>query len=143
MSHNTIVLLSCKDEKSLMRFPSNSQSLYGLELLESKPSVEKVREFISGFLKLSSDEGIVIHARWEEGLGGKELLLVSAPESFIAPKEWMSLPDILRSMGKGKPRLIYMKAMQVFAGGLEQEVDALEVDEEVRERLRELSKTEE
>lgn len=43
-------------------------------------------------------------------------------------------------MEKGKGRLAYNKAMQVYAGGLSQEVDALEVDDEVRERLRQLEK---
>ena len=75
------------------------------------------------------------------GLDPSYLVLVKVKkEQFIAPSDWATLPVILRSLPRGKPRLIYNKAFQVLAGADQGDIAALEIDEEVRERLQELIK---
>ena len=67
------------------------------------------------------------------------LVLVRVEEAgWHAPSGWPTFPAILRSLPRGKTRVSWMKAMQILAGGLEQDSDALEVDEEVLARLRSL-----
>lgn len=141
-----VILVGCRDHRSLLRFPRDEGVYHGYTTSaavgQSKASF--VKQFVCEKFEIKNPEFITIHTYIENSLpdvdGEKYQLVVVevSDDGMQAPEEWPTLPIILRSMEKGKGRLAYNKAMQVYAGGLSQEVDALEVDEEVRQRLREL-----
>ena len=148
MIHNLIILVGCRDHRNLLRFPSDGGDYHGFitEFEEEQSKASFVKEQVCLKLSVEDPGSVVIHTYIENDLppvSGRsyQLAIVEVDGGALqAPEEWLTLPLILRGMEKGKGRLAYNKAMQVYAGGLSQEVDALEVDDEVRERLRQLEK---
>jgi hypothetical protein len=66
----------------------------------------------------------------------KELVadkILSKPLSGI---QWITMAGLMRSLAPGRDRVVYNKAFQVLAGVLEGDIAALEVDDEVRKRLK-------
>lgn len=66
----------------------------------------------------------------------KDLLadkILSQPLSGI---RWITMAELMRSLAPGRDRVVYNKAFQVLAGVLEDDIAALEVDDEVRRRLK-------
>ena len=56
--------------------------------------------------------------------------------SAVKEIRWITMAELMRSLAPGRDRVVYNKAFQVLAGGLESDIDALELDEEVRRRLK-------
>lgn len=49
--------------------------------------------------------------------------------------DWCHVPLLLRQAGPGKARVILNKALQVLAGSLQQSLQAVELDERLRQRI--------
>ena len=65
------------------------------------------------------------------------LYLMKAHGTFpAAHSTWPTIADILRKLPSGRNRLVYNKAMQYFAGVDDPNLNVLEVDQEVRDRLK-------
>jgi hypothetical protein len=64
--------------------------------------------------------------------GGDSATLYAAKALIIPqslPGDVTTLPQMLRSMPPDRNRVAYMKALQVFAGGLEEQTKAVDLDE--------------
>lgn len=142
------ILLSCQDEKGVLRYPHDQQAYFGFtkRLDQSESISRQLVEFAARALgrpelapniePLSSLEPLL-----KEELQDPSLLYVMRlkPDHFIAPQSWPTLIDVLRKMPQGRNRVAYNKALQYFAGVHSAQVDVLELDKEVAERLRHLS----
>ena len=143
-----VILVGCRDERNLFRLPTSGGEYHGFQYTwDGAPSKDSVTlDLIQDELKIEHREHIKILTYIENSLPSKEGVpyqLVVAEvlaEGLVAPSDWPTLPIILRSMPRGSARIAYNKAMQVFAGAMAEQTDALEVDDEVRERLKELEK---
>ncbi|SME88104.1 hypothetical protein [Pseudobacteriovorax antillogorgiicola] len=146
MDTDFILLVGCRDHRDLLRFPTDGGEFHGFQTKMERDAnkLEEVLRAVKKALSLPSIDSVKVHTFIENGLqdasGRKFQLAIVEVESqaMQAPEEWQTLPIILRKMEKGPARLIYNKAMQVYAGAMTEDVAALEVDEEVRERLRKL-----
>jgi hypothetical protein len=137
-----IFLVAVTDEDGVLRFPSDFSHpfLYGLHiqvrpLLPVEPQLfdlarENIGTDLGAFLRVYEDFSDQL-ALTEDA---KTTLFVGrlAHPEFRAPKTWLSLPDILRSMGKDRRRVAYMRALQVLTGALSQETKAVDVEEVAR-----------
>ena len=140
-----ILLLGLKREDGVLVFPSNSEEIPGIvatidpslpinpQLLElaSRRSGVHTRELsvwqeFQESVKLPSGENATLYA-------AKALII---PHSL--PDHVTTLPEMLRRMPPTRNRVGYMKALQVFAGGLEEQTKAVELDE-VRRYISELA----
>jgi hypothetical protein len=130
-----------------MRFPSDESGYFGItRLIDHSIAVSKQAQKIAAQVidrKELADRikpiVIVEPPLNAEGYDVSLLYLMRIdPNDFLAETQWLRIVDVLRSLPQGSVRRAYMKAMQVFAGTLDQELDVLEVDKEVNARLDEL-----
>lgn len=145
------VLLQCVDSKGVMRFPSDDSGYFGItRIIDHSVAVSKQaqqiaaqaidRKELADKIKPIITVEPLLNA---EGHDASLLYLMRIDsKDFIAEKQWLRIVDVLRSLPQGGVRRAYMKAMQVFAGTLDQEFDILEVDEEVKARLDQLLSSE-
>ncbi len=141
------VLLQTFDSKGVMRFPSDPEGYFGLtRFVEPTLAVSKQAQNIAakalGRPELADRiEPIIIvePALKAEGQEPSLLYLMKIdPAIAHGPSDWLRIVDILRALPQGSVRVAYNKAMQVFAGTLNDEFSILEMDEEVRKRLTQL-----
>ncbi len=143
-SHVTL-LVGCLDRKEILRFPSDDGDFYGLSRTvdRSKDIRISITQLIAETMMIT--EGIEILEVLDKPLKSQNLesrLVVArvAPQVLRAKSDWLSLPVILRKMSPGPNRILYNKAFQLYAGTTQHSYDILEMDEEVRNRLQEITK---
>jgi len=141
-TESAIFLVAVPDEDGVLRFPSDFSHpfLYGFHhlikpLLPVEPQLIEVAcqgigQNYGAFMQVYEDFADQISLT-----GDTQVTLfvgrLAHPE-FRAPKTWLSLPDILRSMGKDRRRVAYMRALQVLTGALSLETKAVDVEEVAR-----------
>jgi hypothetical protein len=134
-----IFLVAAPDDEGVLRFPSDFSHpfLYGLHiqivpLMPVEPQLTNVARqglgfdfgpFLQIFEDFSDQLSLTPDAQTTLFVGR-----LAHPE-FRAPKTWLSLPDILRSMGKDRRRVAYMRALQVLTGALTLETKAFDIEE--------------
>ena len=147
LCHLTL-LVGCYDERNLLRFPSEHPGRPGL-LLKFTPDEELetlIAERVTALTAASSEQIELVQIIEEELNDATSLpssylaLLRVAADAYTAPADWLTLPVILRSLPRGRPRLIYNKAFQLLAGADQGDIAALEIDDEVKRRLQDLAK---
>ena len=141
-TESAIFLVAVPDEDGVLRFPSDFSHpfLHGLHHL-LKPLLPVEPQLIDVACQgLGPNYGpyIQIYGDFSDQIslsGDTQTTLfvgrLAHPE-FRAPKTWLSLPDILRSMGKDRRRVAYMRALQVLTGALSLETKAVDVEEVAR-----------
>jgi len=151
---NVTLLLLITDSRGVMQLPIDvngaSQGLF-LDTAGQPPSKaimkylselfdrEFVRDDFGVFHSLSpmlstKPSSVLYVARFKPEI--KELVadkILSKPLSGI---QWITMAGLMRSLAPGRDRVVYNKAFQVLAGVLEGDIAALEVDDEVRKRLK-------
>ncbi|RYZ63024.1 MAG: hypothetical protein EOP09_18260 [Proteobacteria bacterium] len=142
------ILLPIYDATGVMRFPNSGGPYFGLHCLVdnalplSKQAVRCAeryfgRDDLSDKLEAVAAIDPVLR---QEGESSSVLFLMRPKgQPLEADKSWFTIAQVLRSMPAGGNRLAYMKALQYMAGAADAEVSVLEVDEEVRQRLKELA----
>lgn len=136
-----ILLLGLKRDDGLILLPSDSTETPGIlarvdTRLPINPQLLELAHKRSGLPSIE----ISIWQEFQEGvtlLDGTKATLYAAkalayPQSM--PADVTTLPDMLRKMPPNRNRVAYMKALQVFAGGLEETTKALDL-EEVRRHI--------
>lgn len=141
-TESAVFLVAVPDEASVLRFPSDFSHavLHGLHtqikpLLPVGPqlmdvAIQGIGSNFGAYLQVFEDfsDQIPLTADVQTTLFVGR---ITHPE-FRAPKTWLSLPDILRSMGKDRRRVAYMRALQVLTGALSLETKAVDVEEVAR-----------
>lgn len=130
-----------------MRFPSDPEGYFGLtRVVEPGLAVFKQAQIIAAkalgqvdlkgeFEPIIAVEPILRAPGFEPSL--LYLMRVKNPK-LKADQSWLRIVDVLRLLPAGPVRVAYNKAMQVFAGALEEELNVLELDAEVQARLESL-----
>ncbi len=142
------ILLPIYDKTGVMRFPNSGGAYFGIHcpvdntLSLSQQAVRCVENFFG--LKNLGDKMEPVAAidpvlRDQGTVSSVLYLMRPKAQVFEANPTWFTIAQILRSLPKGGNRLAYMKALQYMAGAADAEVSVLEVDEEVRQRLKELA----
>ena len=75
---------------------------------------------------------------------GEATLLVLAiipPFVKVNSKQWTLLPEIIRKLPADKTRVPYVKALQILAGGLNDDLSAVEMTQEIIDRLKQDQET--
>ncbi len=142
------ILLPIWDHNGVMRFPNSAGPYFGIHcgldhsLALSKQAIRGVEEFF-GISELTGDlepVAAIDPVLRCEGEPSSVLFLMKPKGTRLEAKStWFTIAQVLRSMATGGNRLAYMKALQYMAGAADAEVSVLEVDEEVRLRLKELA----
>ncbi|MBC7532755.1 MAG: hypothetical protein H7318_14365 [Oligoflexus sp.] len=142
------ILLPIYDTNGIMRFPRSEGAYFGIQctvdnsLALSKQATQCLENFF-GIQDLSDKiepVAAIDPVLREEGKVSSVLYLMRPKGEVIeADPSWFTIAQVLRSMSSGGNRLAYMKALQYMAGAADAEVSVLEVDEEVRKRLRDLA----
>lgn len=125
-----VVLVGIKDANGIFRFPSQSSHTPGLffDVNPDTPINLQIIEVIQNFLG-ETDLGLHL-AIYQNFRGDLKLnaekdvslyLAVLSKINDIDPSTWPTMADHLRAMPIHKNRVTYMLALQVFAGGLEQQ----------------------
>lgn len=136
-----ILLLGLKRDDGLILLPSDSTETPGImasvdSRLPINPQLLELAHKRSGLPSIE----ISIWQEFQESvtlLDGTKATLYAAkalayPQAM--PADVTTLPDMLRKMPPNRNRVAYMKALQVFAGGLEETTKALDL-EEVRRHI--------
>jgi hypothetical protein len=141
------VLVQTFDSNGVMRFPSDPEGYFGLtRFVEPTLAVSKQAQRIAataiGRPELADRIDPIITVEPPLKAEGRDpsLLYLMKIDPALAQGDsgWLRIVDILRALPQGSVRVAYNKAMQVFAGTLNDEFHILEMDDEVRERLRQL-----
>jgi hypothetical protein len=135
---NLLVLTACQDEHGAFRFPGNYQGWPGLYVSRKDGSgsfwdrlrlaVQMALGEVSLIDKVSIEYVITPAIDLPDGREAALLLAKVSRADFIAPANWATLADILRSLPKTKNRVAYLKALQLLSGAHEQSIDAVEID---------------
>ncbi len=138
------VLIPVQDEKGVMRFPTNKGPYPGLHhLIDNSLPLSSQAVLLAQTELNALDLKFVALAPIDPVLkieGSPSSVLYLLKPEGKQPKvdsTWPTIADILRSLPQGQTRLAYMKALQYLAGAAEADVSVLEVDDEVRARLKE------
>lgn len=136
-----ILLLGLKRDDGLILLPSDSTETPGIlanvdTRLPINPQLLELAQKRSGLPAIE----ISIWQEFQESVtlvDGTTATLYAAkalayPQTM--PADVTTLPDMLRRMPPNRNRVAYMKALQVFAGGLEETTKALDL-EEVRRHI--------
>ena len=149
-----ILVVTGTDSKGVLRVAVDSRNPMGLPLSLEKgdvPVETRIRVAVGQVPDLPAELDVrairildLMDSAIDMPDGHKATLVLVRIEDlhWRAPGNWQTFPAILRAMAPGKNRVSWMKAMQILAGGKEQDCDALEVDEEVLARLRSLAEKE-
>jgi hypothetical protein len=141
------VLVACPDANGVLRFPTADGPYIGIPLridqtlAISKQAAKKVADFLGkpDLEKELEPLSIIEPILRSEGQDPSLLFLMRAPKAAVdAAPSWKRIIDILRELPQGSNRVAYNKALQYFAGAGDVEIDILEVDGEVKQRIREL-----
>jgi hypothetical protein len=132
---HAILLLAVPDERGVFRFPSNHDLGVGLltplvKGLDLFPQViETAERFLSGYATKSE---VMVYPDYKDRLQLRDdidaTLVLARSQPFTDPPQvgWPTLSQLLKNISVDKNRLAVMKAMQVFAGGLEETTRAVE-----------------
>lgn len=141
-SRGILVLLSCRDERGIFRFPVDPDLNKGLFIKSRGGDVADVKRAIAeriGHPELFAQirvEHVFEGAVTAGSLTDLSLCVAALPSAvFQAPPSWPTLPDILRSLPPDRERLVFMKAVQLLAGAHEETLTAIELTDEVRKAL--------
>ena len=138
------VLVQSFDVNGVMRFPSDPEGYFGLtRTVDPGIAVFKQAQIIAAKAlgNLSAAEQIEPILAIEPTLKASGLepsllyLMKAIGPGFQVDSSWLRIVDVLRRLPPGPVRVAYNKAMQVFAGAMEEVVNVLEVDAEVQHRL--------
>jgi hypothetical protein len=140
-----VLLLGFKQEDGVFLFPSESVEVPGIssKINPSLPINPQLMELVQTRCTMPGMM-ISIWQEFQEAIKlptGEVGTLYAAKASGVPPNfscPVRKLPDMLRHMPPDRNRVAYMKALQVFAGGLEEQTKALDLDE-VRRHIRDLS----
>ena len=136
-----ILLLGLKRDDGLILLPSDSTETPGIlasvdTRLPINPQLLELAQKRSGLPSIE----ISIWQEFQESVllidGTKATLYAAKALAYpqVMPADVTTLPDMLRKMPPNRNRVAYMKALQVFAGGLEETTKALDL-EEVRRHI--------
>lgn len=147
MKYNfAIFLLKLRDSRGVFLFPSNNEFLPGLYLEDYQKDYldEDVKKWVvkqagiaDNYLKINFRAILSPDLILDENRIGRLYLLEANGILGFDASICKTLPDILRSLPKSKNRAPYIKSLQVFSGADEQTTDAVEMDEALKNRLKE------
>jgi len=146
-TNTAILLVGLKRDDGLLVFPSDGKIVPGI-VTSVNPSLPINPQLLDVANKRTGIPAIEILV-WQEfqepvKLSNGEDATLYAARTIVKPhhipSDVTTLPEMLRSMPADRNRVAYMKALQVFAGGLEEETKALDLDE-VRRHIRGLETT--
>lgn len=147
--------MATPDSKGIIRFPpydrvpgspyfgipyqgSTKGSLLGIEQTVIKPMVDRVFAQNMDFLWSLNPWIDEVFCNPEDQTGGapqggdlmpgERLRLVQVTKP-LASVDWLSMPDILRSLPPSRIRVFYLKVFQVLMGQHSEKTDAITVDE--------------
>lgn len=139
------VLVPLKDEHGVLRFPHSGGPYSGIHapMDSSKPLARQATDLARDFLKMPDAEFTPLAAidpvlKSENQVSSVLYILKPNFDHPEVDKAWPTMAQILRSLSSGPNRLAYMKALQYLAGAADADVNVLEVDDEVRSKLKEL-----
>ncbi|RZA23089.1 MAG: hypothetical protein EOP10_13670 [Proteobacteria bacterium] len=139
------ILIPVTDENGVLRFPHSGGPYYGIHKIInaavtlSAQAEETAKTFFNSPNATFTPVAAIDPVLKKSGEVSSVLYLMK-PTSKDLPinKNWPTMAEILRAVDPGPTRLAYMKALQHLAGAADAQVDVLEVDEEVRTRLKTL-----
>jgi hypothetical protein len=135
-TETAVLLLGLKRDDGVFVFPSDEGEIPGI-VSAVNPSLP-INPQLLQMAHQRSGVPIIEISVWQEfqetvKLPGGELGTLYAAKSIILPQQLphdvTTLPQMLRNMPPNRNRVAYMKALQVFAGGLEEQTKALDLDE--------------
>lgn len=141
------VLAAFPDADGVLRFPHAGGPFFGIpvridqSLSISKHAAKAVAEYLAvpDLARKLEPLSVVEPLLRAEGSDPSLLFLMRSPRGSIdVPSSWKRIVDVLRDLPPGSNRVAYNKALQFFAGAAEQEISILEVDGEVKQRIRDL-----
>lgn len=138
------VLIPARDSLGVLRFPHSGGPYYGIhKVIDSSLTLAAqaclvAEEFLGqGPLDLTPVSAIDPVLKKDGAVSSVLYILRPNSDQIQVDKTWPTMAEILRALPQGGTRLAYMKALQVLAGAADAEVSVLEVDDEVRARLKE------
>ncbi len=143
-----VALIACRDKNGLVRVPTNGDKLVPGFLIQGAEELALIRAAAEKLLhpELASHIKIehVIPDAVQLASGETCELLVGEIDAqhFTAPLEWATIPSLIREMPATRNRLAYLKAWQILTGAHQETLEAVELTEEMRRRLKESFKNE-
>lgn len=136
-----LVLIACRDEAGLVRVPTDGDPLVpGLLVSGTDQALRKAAEKmlhpeLAPFLTL---EHIIQDAiQLPSGENAELVVAEIQPQHFVAPLDWATVPTLIRGMPTTRNRLAYLKAWQILTGAHQETLEAVEINEDLRQRLKE------
>lgn len=139
-----VILLGTTDSRGVWQFLFASPDFVGIpfiakvgrslgnQILEAVESAVKAK---LGAEKLNIIAPIEPPLTWADGQAKSLLLLCSIQRESPMQGEWLTMPDILRRIPKGRNRLIFMKVIQRLSNDPDSGVEAVELTEELIQSL--------
>lgn len=135
-----LVLISCRDENDLVRVPTDGDPFVpGMLIADADQALRKVAEKL---LRPDLAPFISIEHIIQDGIqlpSGEhaDLVVADIPRQHLtAPMDWATVPSLIRGMPKTRNRLAYLKAWQILTGAHQETLEAVEIDEDLRRRLK-------
>jgi hypothetical protein len=147
-SAQVTILLQTFDSKGVIRCLVDEKGYFGVTV-EMDHQYSPTR-FVKKVIKEKLSESMLMDEHVEiislvdtsfkkDGLSATMLFLVKiSPDFFTAPDQWPSFISHLKQLQPGRERNAYNKAFQYFAGAHLDDVNAVEIDQTVLERLRKM-----
>lgn len=142
-TEKAVLLLGIKDELGVFRFPLQSQFAPGLflQVKVGLPINDQLMERAEDYLgEASLRQALEIHQQFSKPIeladGGKATLYLGVLKKLdhFDASSWSAMSPLLRGLSSRHNRMVYMLALQVFAGGYEQQ-DTLVFEGEEAEAL--------
>lgn len=136
-----LVLIACRDENGLVRVPTDGDPLVpgllvsGADQALRKAAEKLLRPDLAAFMTI---EHILQNAiQLASGEYAELVVAEIAQQHFTAPLDWATVPHLIRGMPTTRNRLAYLKAWQIFTGAHQETLEAVEINEDLRQRLKE------
>jgi len=142
-TEKAVFLLGIKDDLGIFRFPVQSQFAPGLflQVKAGLPINDQLMDRAESYLGETSLRHVLeIHQQFSGSVeladGGKATLYLGVLKKFehFDISTWSAMSPLVRGLSSRSNRMVYMLALQVFAGGYEQE-DTLVFEGEEAEAL--------
>ena len=135
-TNTAILLLALKREDGVFVFPSDAEDIPGI-VSPVNPSLP-INPQLLDLAHRRSGLPIIEISVWQEfqetiTLPGGDAATLYAAKALVIPEtlptDVTTLPLMLRKMPPDRNRVAYMKALQVFAGGYDEQTKAVDLDE--------------
>ena len=141
-TQQVVVLCATKDANDQFKVLKDHEVFGGilLKLEHSLIGHQQIQQELVKRTKANHNQVILVEALTPTISINKEpatvVLSIIPPFAKVDTNQWTTLPEIIRNLPQDKTRVPYVKVLQILAGGLESDLSAVEMTQEIIDKLK-------